>query len=50
MPPKKYGHLPLIADELKGSKPSYEDPGEPLEPSRKKRPPAKSGVLGFMKK
>ncbi|MDD1694010.1 MAG: zinc ribbon domain-containing protein [Methanoregula sp.] len=45
IPPKKYSHLPLIADELKDAKKSYDDP----EPSKKERP-AKKGVLGFMKR
>jgi len=40
--PKKYSHLPLVADELKGAK----NPGE----TAKKERPARKGVLGFMKR
>jgi rRNA maturation endonuclease Nob1 len=43
VPSKKYSHLPMIADELKGSK------GEPERPA-KERPAKKKGVLGFMKR
>ena len=43
-------HLPLVADELKDSKPSYKDPGDVPKPSRKGRPPDKKGVFGFLKK
>ncbi|MDD1690474.1 MAG: zinc ribbon domain-containing protein [Methanoregula sp.] len=49
MPPKKYAHLPLIADELKDGKKSYADPDEYAEPPKKERP-SKKGVLGFMKR
>jgi len=49
VPPKKYSHLPLIADELKDYKksPSGSDEysGSPGERQAKKK-----GVLGFMKK
>ena len=47
VPPKKYSHLPLVADELKGAKGPYTgDPG----PRAKERPAKKKGVLGFMKR
>jgi rRNA maturation endonuclease Nob1 len=45
--PKKYSHLPLIADELKDAKKPHAGPGET---SKKDRPPSKKGVLGFLKR
>ncbi len=51
VPPRKYSHLPLIADELKGPKTGYADKIEMAVPAQQKRDhPAKKGVLGFMKK
>lgn len=50
VPPKKYSHLPLIADELKGAKTQYTGPDEFPESSPKERPAKKKGVLGFMKR
>jgi len=47
VPPKKYSHLPLIADELKGPKTPYT--GDSESPA-KERPAKKKGVLGFMKR
>jgi predicted amidophosphoribosyltransferase len=44
--PKKYSHLPLIADELKDAKKTPAGPGE----TSKKERPAKKGVLGFLKR
>jgi rRNA maturation endonuclease Nob1 len=51
VPGKKYSHLPLIADELKGPKNTYTDSVEISVPAPPKRaPPAKKGVLNFLKK
>lgn len=52
VPQKKYSHLPLIADELKGTKTTY-DGGTTVEmqvPAQKKKPqpPGKKGVLNFL--
>jgi predicted RNA-binding Zn-ribbon protein involved in translation (DUF1610 family) len=49
VPPKKYSHLPLIADELKNAKKPYPGPDDNPESSKKERP-VKKGVLGFMKR
>jgi rRNA maturation endonuclease Nob1 len=50
MAPKKYAHLPLIADELKGAKNPHTGHGEGPESPSKERPAKKKGVLGFMKR
>lgn len=49
VPPKKYSHIPLIAEELKDAKKPYTVGGELSKPPKKERP-AKKGVLGFFKK
>lgn len=48
VPPKKYSHLPLVADELK----DYKKPSAGMDnvPAPAKPAPRKKGVLGFMKK
>jgi predicted amidophosphoribosyltransferase len=50
VPPKKYSHLPLIADELKDAKKPYTGPDEYSNPPSAKQRPGKKGVLGFLKK
>jgi len=50
VPPKKYSHLPLIADELKGAKTPYTGLEDFPESPTAERPAKKKGVLGFMKR
>lgn len=52
VPPRKYGHLPLIADELKGKETQvpYQPDPETVVPSGKNTTKQKKGVLGFLKK
>jgi len=49
VPPKKYAHLPLVAEELKDAKKSYTGPDDVSTSERKDRP-SKKGVLGLMKR
>ena len=49
-PGKRYAHLPLIADELKGPKTQYAGPEEPPLPPPRGSARKKKGVLGFLKK
>jgi hypothetical protein len=49
MAPKKYSHLPLIADELKGAKTPYV-PDRSDAPAKERPAKKKGGVLGFMKR
>jgi rRNA maturation endonuclease Nob1 len=50
VPQKRYAHLPLIADEMKGLKTPYTGEEDPSAHHRKDPAPRKKGVLGFMKK
>jgi hypothetical protein len=52
VPQRKYSHLPLIADELKGKETpaSYQPDAETVVPSGKNPTKQKKGVLGFLKK
>jgi hypothetical protein len=50
-PPKRYGHLPLVAEELKGKEtpgPMQTDPENAAAGKNPKK--QKKGVLGFLKK
>jgi rRNA maturation endonuclease Nob1 len=49
-PQKRYAHLPLIADELKGPKNQYTEPDDSFVPPRKEPSQKKKGVMGFLKK
>ena len=48
IPPKKYSHLPLVADELKGVKPP--GPHDPFGSPQEGKVQKKKGFLGFMKR
>lgn len=50
MPPRKYSHLPLVADEMKDYKAPLPDKGELSDTKKKERTAAKKGPISFMKR